>query len=124
MFFPNISSFDVFDSPALPDQESVVTEAGPLVTVWIGVGCPILMLVITILVLVRQNMIRVLQLCESVTQLLDRFMHLFDCIRDAMTRHVVDAPAEPPAAELVLPRNLSDSERIAMQPCARGGQWI
>ena len=124
MYFPNISSFDIFDFPTSSDQGSVEADSGHLVTVWVSVGCPILALVITILVLIRQYMARVIQLCDTIAQLLDRFMHLFDCIHDLIAPPVVVAPASPPAADVALPRNLSDSERIAMQPCAGGGQWI
>ena len=127
MLFPNISSFDFFEvAPTVSGQDSVGGGESPLsLTVWLaGVGLPALVLVVLVLVLVLQNLDRVLALCDRFTQLWDRFMALVDRIRHWRTNPAEAPPAAPQMVVIELPRNLSDSERIALGPCAPGTQWV
>ena len=125
MYFPNISAFDIFDSDDVSGQEVVGTEDVSHVTAWVGGGVPSLILIVLVfLVLVKQNMDRFLQLFGQASQLLNRFMDLFVCNHENGDQDVEVVPAVPPTAVVVVPRNLSDSERIAMRPCPNGGQWI
>ena len=125
MFFPNISSFDIFDSDDHSGQGVPGTEDGTYVTAWVGGGVPsFILIVIVFMVLVKQNMDRLLQLFGYASQLLNRLIDLFVCHHESGNQDVEDVPAVPLAAVVAVPPNLSDSERIAMRPCPNGGQWI
>ena len=127
MFFPNISSFDFFEVATIGPGQVDVGGGDAAINLWVwlaGVGLPSLIVVILLLVLIRQNLDRVLALCDRFTQLWDRFLALLDCIKQWRATPAEEPPAAPQVVVVELPRNLSDSERIALGPCAPGTQWV
>ena len=120
----NISAFDIFNAPAPSGQGGDGVEVGHDFAVWVGAGVPSAVLVITILILIRQNFDRVIQLCGQTAQLCDSVTLLVDNIRKWMTRRRESPQADTPTVVVCLPRNLTDSEMLAMRPPAHGGQWI
>ena len=124
MNFPSETAFDFFDTTTPSSQESGGGDVGPNVTVWAGAGASSLLIAITLLILIKQNLDRVIQLCTHCTEVCDRFHTLLINLKRMMTRDNVDAPAFPLAAVVTVPRNLTDSELMAMRPSANGETWI
>ena len=120
----NISAFDVFDAPAPSGQGGVGVEGFGDFLVWVGAGVPSAVLVVTILILIRQNFDRVLQLCAQFSKLYDSAVALAERFRDWTTRRPERPQVDAPTVVVVVPQNLTDSEMIAMRPPAHGGQWI
>ena len=123
-FFPSESAFDFLDTTTPSGQGSVGGDVGPNVTVWAGAGASTLLIVITMLILIKQNLDRVIQLCTHCSELCDRAQTMLNHLKRMVTVRNGDAPAVPLAAVVVQPRNLTDSELVAMRPPANGGQWI
>ena len=124
MNFPSDSAFDVFDATTPSGQGGDGGEVGTHVTVWAGAGASSLLIVITLLILIKQNLDRIIQLCSHCSELCDRFQALFDHLKRLITQRNLAAPADPLAAVVTVPRNLTDSELMAMHPPANGGHWI
>ena len=124
MNFPSYSAFDVFETSTPSGQGSVGDEIGANVTVWAGAGASTLLIVITLLILIKQNLDRVIQLCTHCSELCDRVQALFISFKQLITRRDVAASAGPLTAVVTVPRNLTDSELVAMRPPANGGHWI
>ena len=118
----NISAFDIFDAPAPSGQGGDGVEGGNGFAVWVGAGVPSAVLVITILILIRQNLDRFLQLCGYVTKLY--VVLLADSLKNWTTWRREHPQADVPTVVVAVPRNLTDSEMMAMRPPAHGGQWI
>ena len=124
MNFPSDSAFDVFETTTPSGQGGVGDEIGANVTVWAGAGASTLLIVITLLILIKQNLDRVIQLCTHCSELCDRVQTLFISFKQLITRRDVAASAGPLTAVVTVPRNLTDSELVAMRPPANGGHWI
>ena len=120
----NISAFDIFSAPAPSGQGGDGAEGSSDLTVWVGAGVPSAVLVVTVLILLRQNLDRVLQLCAQCTKLYDSAVSLADSLKTWTTRRRERPQADVPTVVVAVPRNLTDSEMMAMRPPAHGRQWI
>ena len=115
--FPNISLFDAFTTSATTVTNRVAVEGGLgdgyTWRSWVAYPIVFLVLLISALVIIRQNLDRVLAIVASVRQSLEPFLNLFR--RDSEAEQDVEmgdmAPAPSMADDLPI-RNLSDSERI------------
>ena len=108
MNFPSDSAFDSFDTTTPSSQGGDGGEVGTHVTVWASAGASTLLIAITLLILIKQNLDRLIQLCSHCSELCDRFQALFDHLKQLITQRNVAAPAYPLAAVVTVPRNLTD----------------
>ena len=123
MFF-NISLFDSPDVPAAPGQGDVDDVVGPDVARIVGICGPSVLCLIMILMLIKQNLDRIVALFGALNQCLDRFVALFDHLKEFFRGRTVVAVADPPCDTVSRPRNLTDSEIIDMRHARPGERWI
>ena len=119
----NVSAFDL---PDLGDDSDQVIEGADSHELWeilTAALVPLLILVVAVCLLVRQNLQLARQLIDSINQLLGQ-------LRDWLRRRrasTTDAGEVEGAIELPtcgVPRNLTDEELMRMRSAPAGTQWV
>ena len=123
MFF-NISLFDSPDVPAAPGQGDADDVAAPDIARIASICGPTVLCLIMILILIKQNLDRIVALIGAINQCVDRFKGFFDQFIEFFRGRTVVAVADPPCATVLRPRNLTDSEIIEMRDTRPGERWI
>ena len=104
--FLNISTFDLVEAPATSGPCGSVPEEGlGQTTVWAVGTVPSLLLLIAVLIILKQNLDRILSILNSIQ----------NCLRSLTPLREVGAVVAPPPTVVVrqgLPRNLTDSELV------------
>ena len=122
--FPNISLFDSLDTTSAPGQGVSSDDVGLDVPKVVGISVPTGLCLIIALILVKQNLDRIIELIGQLNQLCDWFRVLFDTIRGLIRVDPEVTHADPPEVVTVAPRNLTDSQMIEMRCHPSNEQWI
>ena len=122
--FPNISLFDTLEATVASGQGDGSPESGLDVGLTVGISVPSCLCLITILILIKQNLAYLVELAGRLSHLGHLVRELFDRIRDLIRNRPEVVDAELPSVVVAVPRNLTDSEVIAMRCSRPGEQWI
>ena len=119
----NVSAFDQPDLGDGADHAIEGTDSHQLWEVLTGVLVPLLVLVVVVCLLVRQNLELARRLIDSINQLLGQ---LGNCLRRwrATTADVGGDEGGPELPSAGVPRNLTDEEVIQMRSVPEGTRWV
>ena len=122
--FLNISLFDSLDTTPASGQGIGSDDVGLDVPKVVGISVPSGLCLIIVLILIKQNFDRIIELIGRLNQLCDWFRVLLDTINGLIRVDPEVTHVDPPEVVTVAPRNLTDSQMIEMRCRPSNEQWI